>query len=147
MNIKSLQHKYKSPYCHHIVTIHHKQDPIPEFSGNLFLSGIQGLHKNVVGDYGISAFLTVMDQWTYGYDEVDKKIQESNLLGYHKWIDLEDDTDSSILKHIEEALEWVEKQLQTKNVLIHCHMGISRSASLVLAFLMKNFGMTLDEAF
>jgi protein-tyrosine phosphatase len=60
---------------------------------------------------------------------------------------LEDDTDSSILKHIEDALEWVEKQLQTKNVLIHCHMGISRSASLVLAFLMKNFGMTLDQAF
>ncbi len=33
-----------------------------------------------------------MDKWTYGYDEVDNRIQESNLLGYHKWIDLEDDT-------------------------------------------------------
>ena len=32
-------------------------------------------------------------------------------------------------------------------MLVHCHMGISRSSSLVLAFLMKNFGMTLDEAY
>ena len=85
-----------------------------------------------------------MDKWTYDYDEVDKRIQESNLLGFHKWIDLEDDIDSSILQHFDEALEWVEKHLETKNVLVHCHMGISRSASLVLAFLMKNYGMTLD---
>ena len=78
---------------------------------------------------------------------MDTKIQQSNLLGYHKWIDLEDDTESSILKHIDEALDWIEKHLETKNVLVHCHMGISRSASLVLAFLIKNFGMTLDQAY
>ena len=88
-----------------------------------------------------------MDEWTYGYDEVDKRIQEHNLLGNHKWIDLEDTTDSSILKHFDDALEFIEKNLQDKNVLVHCHMGISRSASLVLAFLMKNFDMSLDQAY
>ncbi len=104
MLIKSLQHKYKSPYCHHIVTIHHTKDPIPEHSGNLFLSGIQGLHKTVVQEYGISAVLTIMDEWTYSYDDVDKKVQESNLLGSHMWIDLEDTVDSSIMKHLDSAL-------------------------------------------
>lgn len=88
-----------------------------------------------------------MDEWTYGYDEVDKKIQESNLLGHHKWIDLEDTIDSSIGKHIDDALGFIENKLEDKNVLVHCHMGISRSASLVLAFLMKNFNMSLDEAY
>jgi len=88
MLIKNLQQKYTSPYCHHIVSIYHTKDPIPEFSGNLFLSGIQGLHKNVIKDYSISAVLTLMDQWTYGYDDVDQKIQSNNLLGNHKWIDL-----------------------------------------------------------
>lgn len=77
----------------------------------MFLSGIQGLEKNVVKDYGVSAVLTIMDKWTYDYLEVDNKIQQSNLLGYHKWIDLEDDIESSILKHFDEALDWIEKHL------------------------------------
>ena len=92
MIVKSLQQKYTSPYCHHIISIYHKKDPIPDHSGNLFLSGIQGLHRNVVKEYGINSVLTIMDKWTYGYDDVDKKIQEHNLIGHHKWIDLEDDT-------------------------------------------------------
>ena len=38
-------------------------------------------------------------------------------------------------------------RLKDKNVLVHCHMGISRSASLVLAYLMRKFGVSLDEAY
>jgi len=111
------------------------------------LAGVQGLKKDVVQNYGISAVLTIMDEWTYGYNEMDNKIQQINMLGNHKWIDLEDDLDSSIYGQIAEALAWIETNIKTKNVLVHCHMGISRSASIVLAFLMKNFNMPLDEAF
>lgn len=85
---KLFQQKYPSPYCHHIVSIYHKEDPIPAYSGNLFLSGVQGLKKDVVRDYGISAVLTIMDKWTYEYDDMDNKIQQLNLLGNHKWVDL-----------------------------------------------------------
>jgi protein-tyrosine phosphatase len=31
--------------------------------------------------------------------------------------------------------------LQEHNVLVHCQMGMSRSSSLVIAFLMKEYGM------
>lgn len=60
---------------------------------------------------------------------------------------MEDTIDSSIMKHFDDALEFIEAKLTDKNVLVHCHMGISRSASMVLAFLMKNFDMSLDEAY
>lgn len=49
-----------------------------------------------------------MDDWTYKYNEMDKKIKDANLGGEHKWIDLEDDLDSSILVHVENALSFVE---------------------------------------
>lgn len=88
-----------------------------------------------------------MDEWTYGYNQMDDRIQSVNLINEHKWINLEDDLDSSIFVHIEDALKFLEEKLKTKNVLVHCHMGISRSASIVLAFLMKNYNMSLDEAY
>ena len=36
--------------------------------------------------------------------------------------------------------------LQEHNVLVHCQMGMSRSASLVIAFLMKEYGMDYHSA-
>jgi len=48
-----------------------------------------------------------MDQWTYEYDDVDKKIQEHNLIGNHKRIDLDDSTDCTIYPHFEDALAFI----------------------------------------
>lgn len=44
-------------------------------------------------------------------------------------------------------MEFIERQAQRTNVLVHCKAGISRSATIMLAYLMKNKGMTLQEAF
>lgn len=40
-----------------------------------------------------------------------------------------------------------QEQLEEKVVLFHCRMGISRSATLLIAYLMKSRSMTLKEAF
>ena len=52
--LKNLSHKYWSSHCHHIVSIYHEKDPVPEHSGNLFLSGIAGLKRDVITSYNIS---------------------------------------------------------------------------------------------
>lgn len=62
---------------------------------------MQGLKKDVIQNYGISAVLTIMDKWTYGYNEMDNKIKSINMLGNHKWIDLEDDLESSIMDKLQ----------------------------------------------
>jgi hypothetical protein len=41
----------------------------------------------------------------------------------------------------------VNLQQRTTNVLVHCEMGVSRSATVVLAYLMRYHGMTRDEAY
>lgn len=44
---------------------------------------------------------------------------------------------------------FLEQALHCKenNVLVHCSAGISRSPTLVLAYMIKNYRMTLDQAF
>ena len=43
--MKDFKQKYTNPHCHHIASIYQNKDPIPEYSGNLFLSGYGGLKK------------------------------------------------------------------------------------------------------
>ena len=56
---------------------------------------------------------------------------ESKLV--HKLISIEDDEKSNLLKIIKECIEFIEK---ADKIFIHCMYGISRSPSIVIAYLM-----------
>uniref|UniRef100_A0A0P4WJY8 protein-serine/threonine phosphatase n=1 Tax=Scylla olivacea TaxID=85551 RepID=A0A0P4WJY8_SCYOL len=58
-----------------------------------------------------------------------------------------DDEKTELLRHWDRTFRYI-TQVQEKNskVLVHCKMGISRSASVVIAYAMKAFNMSLDEA-
>ena len=45
--------------------------------------------------------------------------------------------DQHIYPHLENAHGYIKANLEKTNVLVHCRMGISRSTTLVLAYLMK----------
>ena len=72
-------------------------------------------------------------------------------------IDDKESAASELAKHFESAADFIQNALtqdenpentQNRNrVLVHCEMGVSRSSSLVLAYLMKCEGMTLCEAY
>jgi len=59
-----------------------------------------------------------------------------------------DNNKQSIKKYLEEAYNNIlfYQKNNTGNILIHCFVGASRSASIVLYYLMKNKSYTFDEA-
>lgn len=54
---------------------------------------------------------------------------------YHN-IPMYDDVTENLLQFIEQGCEFIDK---SKKVYVHCHAGISRSSSIVIAYLMKRY--------
>lgn len=63
-------------------------------------------------------------------------------------IDIHDHPNVDISTHFDVAFEFIDKALAdpSKAVLVHCEMGMSRSSTIVIMYLMRAFGLTLREA-
>ncbi|EAS06094.2 tyrosine phosphatase (macronuclear) [Tetrahymena thermophila SB210] len=62
-------------------------------------------------------------------------------------LDIDDIITQKIYGHFQECIDFIEKaRSEGKNILVHCIQGISRSASVVIAYLMYK-GMTLKESY
>lgn len=62
-------------------------------------------------------------------------------------IDAEDSAGFPLHEYFADCLDFIQKGIREKEqILVHCHAGVSRSATIVLVHLMVNRGMTLDEA-
>jgi protein-tyrosine phosphatase len=69
------------------------------------------------------------------------------MMSAHKILPLQDTLEFPILHFFDEAVEWIDsKRKDGHNVLVHCHAGVSRSATIVVAYLMRFKGWTAIEA-
>jgi len=64
----------------------------------------------------------------------------------YKRISIFDNKGEDILSHLETAYNFIEEGKHYGKVLVHCHKGVSRSASFVIGYLMKKNEFTFDEA-
>ena len=64
-------------------------------------------------------------------------------------IELEDKEDVSLKDRFDEAINFMNMTFQNSSnrMLVHCNLGISRSSTLILAYLMKIYNATLYEAY
>jgi len=63
-------------------------------------------------------------------------------------IDILDQSTSDIRPHLEAACNHIDKALRSgKHVLVHCQQGVSRSSAIVIAYLIRNHGMSFDNAY
>ncbi|XP_075390559.1 protein phosphatase Slingshot homolog 1 isoform X2 [Tenrec ecaudatus] len=69
------------------------------------------------------------------------------LFAYHN-IRVYDEETTDLLAHWNEAYHFINKAKRNHSkCLVHCKMGVSRSASTVIAYAMKEFGWSLEKAY
>lgn len=69
----------------------------------------------------------------------------------NKYVHLSDMSRENILEHFTDCISFIEEALKEKNatngVLVHCFYGVSRSATIVIAYLMKKYCISYQRAF
>jgi protein-tyrosine phosphatase len=65
----------------------------------------------------------------------------------HLWIVIGDHPSEDITKFFITAFHFIRQNLEKGNVLVHCQAGISRSCTIVIAFLMQQMLINYKEAF
>ena len=93
-------------------------------------------NKELIRDKQISCIICVADNLKLNHEENSKtKIYKYNL---------SDDYECDILSYFNEICDIIENE---KVVLVNCAAGVSRSSTIVLAYIMKYYKNTLKEAF
>ena len=69
-------------------------------------------------------------------------IYDKNIIQFQKIIDIEDDWKENIIKYFKECFEIIEK---ANKIFIHCMAGVSRSATIVISYLMWKEKKSLEE--
>ena len=106
--------------------------------GNLYLSDYEAaINYDYIRGLNITHIVTIGRELTRPFEHID-----------YYYISLADHPDENISEHFERVNEFILRNITAgKNVLVHCRAGISRSATLVIAYLMSRFDMPLRFAF
>lgn len=92
-------------------------------------------------NYKINHILTIDNCPLHRYSEF-----KTVITGY-KHIRLSDLPSEDLLSHFDETDEFIRLALKNGSILVHCHGGVSRSASVVLAHIMKSDRLTYVQAY
>ncbi|KAK9532752.1 hypothetical protein VZT92_010122 [Zoarces viviparus] len=125
--------------CSSCGTPHHDQGGPVEILPFLYLgSALHASKKEVLDGIGISALLNVSADCPNHFEGAYQ----------YKCIPVEDNHKEDISCWFLEAIEFIDSVRDSSGrVLVHCQAGISRSATICLAYLMKRKQVRLDEAF
>lgn len=101
---------------------------------------IASMDSEILDSHQIDNILSIIDEEMMVRNRSDGR-------GTHRIV-LSDSTTSDIRPHLDGACRYISAELSKgENVLVHCHQGISRSASIIIAYLMRERQLSYDAAF
>ncbi|KAI0930983.1 hypothetical protein AcV7_005016 [Taiwanofungus camphoratus] len=115
-------------------------------TGALYLGSFSAiLDPALLSQNAVGALVQVLDApWLPSMDAHAK--QGLALESYR--LDILDSTSADLKPHLEAAVRWIDDRLHRGvNVLVHCQQGVSRSAAIVIAYLIFTQNMSYDSAF
>ena len=113
-------------------------DQVPR-AGKLYIGGLYALYQtDLIKAAGITHVLSVID-----YDPL---LQDKFAHLNHYHIRADDDPNENLLQHFSATNKYIDAGLKDGGVFVHCAMGKSRSATLVVAYLMWKHEITWEQA-
>ncbi|KAJ7266452.1 protein-tyrosine phosphatase-like protein [Mycena haematopus] len=113
----------------------------PRMSGGLYLGSLSAVNDHpLLRAHGITHLVQALEApWA------PPARKEDGFVAYS--IDIRDKESVDLRPHLEAACVYIERALKRgEGVLVHCQQGISRSPSIVIAYLIRNHGMSYDAA-
>lgn len=107
--------------------------------GALYIGDIESVSNPfILQNHQIGAILTVSREYT--------SLSFPPYIN-HLALPIDDNHMFDISQYFAQGIDFIAQNRFSTNVLVHCRMGASRSATVVLAYLMKEYGMSLNESF
>ena len=99
--------------------------------------GDQATNEKIIDDLKITHVINITKEHPNAFGDKLKYLR----------IAVEDVKSSDLLKYFEESCDFITKAFQKKGVvLIHCNLGVSRSSTITLAYLMQTQHISLEDA-
>ena len=121
-----------------------KKKPPPEFNTilpNLLLGSIKDLENpNFIKDNKIKYILCCAEECSYDNIEIPKEIKI-------KKIGIKDEINDLNLSDFEEGIKFIDQMKEDEVSFVHCMRGRSRSASIVISYLIFKKKITLKESY
>ena len=110
------------------------------------MSDVEALeNERMMGDLRIDCVVSIMDRKAHEVYGIKEKLGMYNIK-HAKWIPLEQHDEHDVFRHLDIARAYIKDMLPEHNILLHCQIDMSSHLSLIVAAIMKEFGLDYHHA-